>query len=82
MSLRKLGRLLQKLLKKIDLFPTNQLVRYNGESEYTTATGGLVSLALIVIILILFSSKGIQTLDRSTISSSISTKIEVDPSPI
>jgi hypothetical protein len=82
MFLRKLGNLLQKLLKKIDLFPTDQFVRYNGESEYTTATGGLVSLALIVVILILFSNKGIQTLDRSTISSSISTKFEVNPSPI
>jgi hypothetical protein len=82
MLLTKLGRVLIKLLKKIDLFPTDQFVRYNSESEYTTATGGFVSLGLITIILLLFSNKGIQTLDRTTITSSVSTQIETEPSPI
>lgn len=82
MLLSKLGKTLIKLLKKVDLFPTDQFTRYNSEAEYTTATGGLVSLVLIIIILILFSNKGIQTLNKTDITSTVSTLIETDPSPI
>lgn len=82
MFLKKIGRYLKAGLKIFDLFPTTQFIKFNKDSEYTTATGGFVSLGLIIIILILFSSKGIQTLQRSIINSSTSSQIETEPSPL
>lgn len=42
----------------------------------------MISLAVIIAVLILFSSKGIEVLNRSSISSTASTSIEVEPTPI
>ena len=50
--------------KKVDLFEHNNLLRYNGESEYTTVTGGLVSIAVIVLYVILFASMGLKTVQK------------------
>lgn len=72
-------RCISKVLKSIDLFPTSNLIRYNGECEYTTATGGCLSITVIVICLILFASMGVKTLGRKIISASSTTIHEIDP---
>ena len=53
-----------KIFRSIDLFPTSKLLRYNGESDYTTTTGGMCSAAIITILIILFSSMGLKTIKR------------------
>ncbi len=51
-----------KFFRKIDLFPTNNFIRYNAENEYSTTLGGIVSLAVIIIFIVLFASMGIRAL--------------------
>ena len=58
-----------KVLKKVDLFPTTNFIRYNSDHEYTTATGGFASIAVITIFVVLFASMGLKTIDRSIIRS-------------
>ncbi len=65
------------LLRKFDLFPTTQFLRYKSEAEYKTATGGFVSMAVIVIFVILFYSLGTQTVNRQIINGSVTYNIEV-----
>lgn len=60
--------------KKADLFQNNQLLRYNGNSEYTTVTGGIISTVLIIIYVVLFSSMGLKTLKREIITSYVYTE--------
>ena len=71
-----------KALRTVDLFPTSKLIRYNGETEYNSTTGGLISAAVIAIFIILFASMGLRTLDRKIITSSTSTQYEDYPSPL
>ena len=58
-----------KVLKKIDLFPATNFIRYNADHEYTTSMGGFVSIAVIIIFAVLFASKGLKTIERSIIDS-------------
>ena len=69
-------------LKSFDLLSTSQFLRYKGQSEFTTATGGFVSLILMVITTILLYNMGILTINRQLINSSISSEIDADPTPI
>ena len=59
------------LLRKPDLFSQTTLLRYNGEAEYSTATGGFISIAVITIFIALFFSMGLKTLNKEIITSSI-----------
>ena len=69
-------------LKRMDLFQNNNLLRYNGRAEYTTATGGFISVAVIVIFIILFANMGIKTANREIIYSTETSIFEADPSPL
>ena len=51
-----------KAFRKLDLFPTTNFIRYNAEDYYSTTTGGIASLAIIIIFTVLFASKGLRTL--------------------
>lgn len=79
MSIKKFNHYLKSFLSKFDLFPTNQFIKYNKQSEFTTATGGFVSFVLIVIVLILFASRGLDTLNKANITSSTSYTIDAEP---
>ena len=54
----------QNMLKKIDLLSTSQLIKYKGDSEYATATGGFISITVIGICLALFANMGILTIQK------------------
>ena len=54
----------------MDLFPNSQLLRYNGDPEYKTTTGGIISAAVLVIFAILFASMGLRTVAKDIIESS------------
>ena len=73
---------IKKILKGIDLFPNSQLLRYNGEPEYTTATGGLVSFVLIVLLIVIFASMGYRTINKQIISSSTSIQHQSSSTPL
>ena len=72
--------ILNKVFRSIDLFSNVQFLRYNGETEYTTNSGGVVSLAVITILIILFASMGVKTVNKQIITSTKSTKYESHPS--
>ena len=55
---------LGKALRQVDLFPISNFLRYNGDSEYTTSTGGLTSVLIIAVLIALFASMGLRTVNR------------------
>ena len=63
--------IVSKAFRAIDLFPTSKLLRYNGESEYTTTTGGVISLTAIILFVVLFASMGLRTVNKEIITSSV-----------
>ena len=70
---------LNSFFKKIDLFPHNNFLRYNGEAEYTTATGGALSTIIIILFVILFANMGLKTVNKQIITSSVSTNYQENP---
>ena len=70
----------RNFLRKFDSFPATQFLRYNGESEYATATGGILSLIIIVIFIILFTSTGLDIVNRVTVTATSNFQNEIDPS--
>jgi len=64
---------LKKLIKVADFFYSTEMLRYDDDLEYKTLTGGVVSLAIIVTIIMGFASMILNTLDLNTFT--ISTEI-------
>ena len=60
---------LKSLLYKSDLFCSSKILRYNDEASYATITGGLISLLIITAILFGFSSLIIETVNKTSITS-------------
>jgi hypothetical protein len=50
------------------MFAVSQFVKYKGESDFKTATGGFCSVAILTIFAVLFTSMAIKTLDREIIT--------------
>ena len=71
---------LNNFLRKPDLFCHGSFVRYNGQAEYSTATGGFLSLAVITIFIALFFTEGLSTIKKEIVTSSVQTESEIDPS--
>jgi hypothetical protein len=65
-----------------DMFTTSQFLRYRGDNDYGTATGGFTSIAVLIVFVILFANLGLQTARRELIKSSVSQESETNPSPI
>ena len=66
--LNKIKNGFQSLLRMCDLFAVSQFVKYKGESDYKTATGGFCSVAILTIFAVLFTSLAIRTVNREIIS--------------
>ena len=64
---------LSSLMKKPDLFSQTGFLRYNGEGDYRTATGGFISLAVYAIFIILFFNMGIKTLQKEIVTFTVDT---------
>ncbi len=73
---------LSKALRYVDLFPTSSFIRYGGDSEYTSSTGGFTSLMVITIFIILFASMGVRTVKKEIISADSYSENQVDPSEL
>ena len=66
--------------RTVDLFPTSTFLRYNGEAEYKTITGGIISISVLIVFVALFYAMGIRTAKKEIIISSTDTFTETDPS--
>ena len=71
----KIIKFVKKFFTKFDLFPATQYLRYKEEAEFKTATGGLVSIVIIIIFIIVFQSLAMQTLNKDIIYGSVSNKM-------
>ena len=60
---------MRNLIKHSDLFYSNEMLRYENELEYKSLTGGILSLALIVTVLVGFANMIILTMQRENITS-------------
>jgi hypothetical protein len=58
----------EAILKIFDFFPNTQFIRYQGEGDFKTATGGFFSIILITIFSVLFFSAGFKTVNYLDIS--------------
>ena len=63
-----------------DFFQTSKLLRYNKDAEYKSVTGGITSISVVAIFCILFFNMGLRTIRKEIITSSTSTKNDIDPS--
>ena len=75
----KVIKTIHSTLTKIDLFPAQQFLRYKGESEYKTATGGFCSLLVIAIFFALFINSGLDVLNKANVTSSFDIQHQADP---
>jgi hypothetical protein len=68
-----------KFIYQLDLFCSSQLLRYNKDKEYKTLTGGIFSLGIVIVIMTGFTSMILETLNRTSISSDLTTVKQSDP---
>ena len=66
-------KILKEIINKLDLFSSIQLLRFEGNAETKTFTGGIVSLGLIIYLASTFSSMIIQTFNKILIQSTSDT---------
>lgn len=64
----KVKALAKELLKFCDLFSTSQFLRYKNDEDYKTASGGICSLIVVTIFMIMFMNTAMQTIDKSNIT--------------
>ena len=69
-----------RLFHYTDLFAHTSMLRYNMESDYSTATGGMFSFTIVTLFIALFFNLGLRTLRRQIITTSTVTSGEIDPS--
>lgn len=60
----------KSLIKMNDFFYSTEMLRFNDESEYKTLTGGLISLAIILVIMVGFATMIADTISLNSITSS------------
>lgn len=71
---------LKKVVKMSDFFNSFQMLRYEQEAQYRTVTGGIMSIAVIITIIIAFASMISDTLNRITINFSHRSERKSEPS--
>lgn len=62
-------KVLRRLVKKLDLFSSIQLLRFKGDAETKTLTGGMISFVIYVYLAVTFSSMIIDTFHKVVITS-------------
>lgn len=69
----------KKLINQVDMFCSSELLRYRSDTQHKTLTGGLLSLAIICVVVVGFASMVADTLQRTTINSSMVTQKNSNP---
>ena len=57
------------------------MLRYNEESNYKTGTGGLISIAIVIVVIAGFFNMISETINRTAISFTLNSKASGDPTP-
>jgi hypothetical protein len=57
----------KNVLSATDYFNSSNMLRFENEDDYKTITGGIISLAIIVVIIVAFTSEILITLARTSI---------------
>ena len=78
--MRSVLKCLDNAIRQLDLFPTSTFLRYKGDNDYKTATGGIVSIIVIMTFVVLFASMAVRTVRREIINTSQSNQADPDPS--
>ena len=73
---------IKNTLKFFDLFPYSTFLRYNGDDFYSTSTGGILSIGVIVIFIILFASMDIKTINKKIIFTTQGSEFVDNPSEL
>ena len=71
----------KKAIYKLDFFYTAEVLRFKDEPEYKTLFGGIMSISIILLLLIAFYNKVIDTFGKIIITSSTSAISADDPVP-
>lgn len=58
----------RNFLVKCDFFPATQFLRYKGETEYRTATGGTFTIFITVLFCLLFFNALVDIIDKKNVS--------------
>lgn len=61
-------RAFRNFLVKFDFFPATQFLRYKGETEYRTATGGTFTILITILFCILFFNALVDIIDKKNVS--------------
>ena len=75
-------KLIKRVIGKMDLFSSIQLLRFDGDAETKTLTGGVFSLAIIVYLISTFSSMVFATFNKLIITSTVETTQINEPEPV
>jgi hypothetical protein len=67
-------KVLKRIIGKMDLFSSIQLLRFDGDAETKTFTGGIFSLAIIIYLLSTFSTIVFDTFNKLIITSTTDNK--------
>lgn len=73
--------MLEKWIKRCDMFSNQQFTRYNGQKSYRTLTGGIVSILLYASLMTIFVGLLMETLNYTNITvTSEDINFELNPS--
>ena len=70
---------LSEFIKIFDLFSLSQFLRYRQDEDYKTVSGGLTSIFIVAIFVILFAGNAFSTVNKTDISWSIQTENAFEP---
>jgi hypothetical protein len=75
-------KLLKRIIGKMDLFFSIQLLRFEGRAETKTFTGGIFSLAIIIYLIFTLSNMLLDTFNKLIVTSTTNNKKDNEPEPI
>lgn len=61
-------KIMKKVISKMDLFSSIQLLRFDGDADTKTFTGGIISFALVVYLISTFSTMVLNTFNKLIIT--------------
>ena len=75
-------KIMKKVISKMDLFSSIQLLRFDGDADTKTFTGGIISFALVVYLISTFSTMVLNTFNKLIITAYQDTTQPHEPQPI
>lgn len=63
------------------MFCSAEMLRYDQDSKYKTATGGLITISIVIVVIAGFFNMISETINRTAISYTLNAKAAGDPTP-